>query len=230
MTELDRLQILTRIAERRLTRRRAAELAPPQRAPGAEAVSGVRTGRRGRGDLPAARAAQQPAPGRRHAHALALVREHYADFGPTFAHQKLTEAHGLTLSVETLRGWLIAAGLTTFTRHHAHRCYLHRRRPPDCPAAAWSRSVEVYETCSRVQTRGHSPGAHTAPGPIHRSGHSTRSTYPRRRRPSTSCFQGTAQVHIRRWRQRNEIGRAAVPSTGADLTDGPTPRAAGPGA
>jgi hypothetical protein len=31
------------------------------------------------------------------AHALRLVREQYADFGPTFAHQKLTEEHGLTV-------------------------------------------------------------------------------------------------------------------------------------
>jgi len=32
--------------------------------------------------------------------ALRLVRERYADFGPTFAHQKLTEEHGLVFSVE----------------------------------------------------------------------------------------------------------------------------------
>jgi hypothetical protein len=39
-----------------------------------------------------------------HARALALIRERYAEFGPTFAHQKLTEEHALVLSVETLRG------------------------------------------------------------------------------------------------------------------------------
>jgi hypothetical protein len=43
--------------------------------------------------------------------ALTLVRERYADFRPTCAHQKLTEEHTLALSVETLRGWMIAAGL-----------------------------------------------------------------------------------------------------------------------
>jgi hypothetical protein len=36
------------------------------------------------------------------------VREHYHDFGPTFAHEKLTENHGLEFSVETLRQWMIA--------------------------------------------------------------------------------------------------------------------------
>src|SRR5262249_30008116 len=44
---------------------------------------------------------------------------------------------------------------------------LHRRRPPDCPAAAWSRYVEVYETCSRVQTRGDSPRGSRAPVKLH---------------------------------------------------------------
>jgi len=32
-----------------------------------------------------------------------LIGQHYADFGPTLAHEKLTEVHSLTLSVETVR-------------------------------------------------------------------------------------------------------------------------------
>lgn len=39
---------------------------------------------------------------------LELVRLHYADFGPTLASEKLQERHGLTLSKETLRLWMIA--------------------------------------------------------------------------------------------------------------------------
>ncbi len=39
---------------------------------------------------------------------LALIREHYADFGPTLAHEKLTERHDIHVSVETLRQWMIA--------------------------------------------------------------------------------------------------------------------------
>ena len=42
---------------------------------------------------------------------MAVVRERYPDFAPTFAREKLTEGHGDTFSVETLRHWLIAAGL-----------------------------------------------------------------------------------------------------------------------
>ncbi|MDP6981444.1 MAG: helix-turn-helix domain-containing protein [Myxococcota bacterium] len=43
--------------------------------------------------------------------ALEVVRTRYADFGPTLAHEKLTEIHELQLSVETLRGWMVEDGL-----------------------------------------------------------------------------------------------------------------------
>ncbi len=43
--------------------------------------------------------------------ALALIRQHYGDFSPTFAHEKLTEVHKLKFSVETLRQWMIQAKL-----------------------------------------------------------------------------------------------------------------------
>jgi hypothetical protein len=43
--------------------------------------------------------------------ALGLIRERYADFGPTLAHEKLVESHGMKLSVETLRQWMIAEGI-----------------------------------------------------------------------------------------------------------------------
>jgi len=36
--------------------------------------------------------------------ALSLVRERYADFGPTLAAEKAAEVHGCTISRETLRG------------------------------------------------------------------------------------------------------------------------------
>src|SRR5206468_2499859 len=60
--------------------------------------------------------------------ALALIRERYADFGPTFAHQKLTEEHALVLSVETLRGWMSAAGLWVPRAQRARRSYPPRER------------------------------------------------------------------------------------------------------
>jgi hypothetical protein len=44
-------------------------------------------------------------------HAIALVREFYADFGPTLAAEKLGERHDLRVSRETLRGWMRRAGI-----------------------------------------------------------------------------------------------------------------------
>ena len=41
--------------------------------------------------------------------ALELLQTRYADFGPTFAHEKLTEVHHLTLGRETVRGLMIQA-------------------------------------------------------------------------------------------------------------------------
>src|SRR5437773_3896522 len=110
MKELDRLQVLTRIAERRLTRRRAAGLLQIgerqvrrlYRAFVQDGAAGLVSRRRGRPSARRLPAATQE-------RALALIRERYADFGPTFAHQKLTEEHALVLSVETLRGWMSAA-------------------------------------------------------------------------------------------------------------------------
>ncbi|CZT37988.1 Integrase core domain-containing protein [Rhizobium sp. 9140] len=42
---------------------------------------------------------------------MALVRERYADFGPTLATEKLAERDGLRVSRETVRGWMSDAGL-----------------------------------------------------------------------------------------------------------------------
>lgn len=65
-------------------------------------------------------------------HALTLLRERYADFGPIFAHQKLTEEHGLAFSVETLRGWMNAARLWVPRAQRARRSQPPRPRRA-CP-------------------------------------------------------------------------------------------------
>lgn len=45
--------------------------------------------------------------------ALALIAARYPDFGPTFACEKLREAHGLDLSIATVRRLMVDAGLWT---------------------------------------------------------------------------------------------------------------------
>jgi hypothetical protein len=44
-------------------------------------------------------------------YAVTLVGERYADFGPTLAAEKLAERDGLRVSRETLRSWMVDAGL-----------------------------------------------------------------------------------------------------------------------
>jgi transposase len=64
--------------------------------------------------------------------ALALVREHYADFGPTLAAEKLAERHGVRLSRETLRHWMAEAGLWVPRKARRGRVHQPRHRR-DCP-------------------------------------------------------------------------------------------------
>lgn len=62
------------------------------------------------------------------AKALKLYEKRYGDFGPTLAAEKLAERHGMTISVETLRGWLLAKGVTHFQRRkRPHRAWRERR-------------------------------------------------------------------------------------------------------
>jgi hypothetical protein len=44
-----------------------------------------------------------------HRRAVELVRDLYADFGPTLAREKLIELHGIRVAKETLRKWMAAA-------------------------------------------------------------------------------------------------------------------------
>ena len=61
-------------------------------------------------------------------YAVSLVRERYADFGPTLASEKLAERDGLRVSRETLRGWMSQAGLwlSRKQRRTFHRPRLRR--------------------------------------------------------------------------------------------------------
>lgn len=42
---------------------------------------------------------------------LDLIREHYLDFGPTLAREKLIELHRISVAKETLRQWMTEAGI-----------------------------------------------------------------------------------------------------------------------
>lgn len=62
--------------------------------------------------------------------ALALVREHYADCGPTFAAEKLEERHGVRIDHETLRRAMIASGQWRPQRKRRRAIHPPRERRP----------------------------------------------------------------------------------------------------
>ena len=61
----------------------------------------------------------------------ALVREHYPDFGPSFAAEKLAERHDIRISHETLRKLMIAEGIWKDRKARRPRVYQPRYRR-DC--------------------------------------------------------------------------------------------------
>jgi hypothetical protein len=110
--ELTRLEILQRVEDRQLNQTQAATMlgmTPRQmrrlvrsyRAQGPEGLVSKKRGKIGNHRRPEAF----------RDHILAIVREHYADFGPTLAREKLLERHGLLVPCETLRGWMRDAGI-----------------------------------------------------------------------------------------------------------------------
>ena len=136
--EADRAAVMLAVLEKRLKQREAAarlglsarqvkRLAKRYRERGA---AGMASGRRG---APSNRAFGERAFGGRafgeevRREALRSVRERYADFGPTFAAEKLSEDHGLSVSRETLRKWMAEEGLWRPKRRRAGR--VHQSRP-----------------------------------------------------------------------------------------------------
>jgi len=62
--------------------------------------------------------------------AIELYRSHYDDFGPTLASEYLSDRHDLTVDDQTLRRWLMAAGL--WQRRRRSKPKRHRRPRKAC--------------------------------------------------------------------------------------------------
>ena len=61
---------------------------------------------------------------------MAEVKTNYADFGPTFAAEKLLERNGLSINRETLRQWMVEEGLWKRRSHKPARIHQSRERRP----------------------------------------------------------------------------------------------------
>ena len=59
---------------------------------------------------------------------LALVQQHYPDFGPQLASEYLLSQHAQRISAETLRGWLIEAGWWKAKKRRVLRQHSPRER------------------------------------------------------------------------------------------------------
>jgi hypothetical protein len=110
--EMDRLGVVQRVLEGRLPQKQAAQImgvTPRQvrrlcTAYDVDGAAGLVSKSRGK---PSNRRLAADVRGQ----AMVLVRERYADFGPTLAAEKLAEVHGRGVSHETLRHWMKADGI-----------------------------------------------------------------------------------------------------------------------
>lgn len=122
---------MQRIIDKRLTQKKAAEileitdrqvrrLLKNYKAGGAQALQSKHRGRKGNRTIDPAIRKQ----------ATNLIIQNYNDFGPTLAHEKLVEVHGLNLSVETVRKWMIESEIWQTKSQQAKRAYQPRNRRP----------------------------------------------------------------------------------------------------
>ena len=129
MRELDRLKVIQAIVEIGLKPGRAAErlgltvrqverLVTRYRERGPSGVASGRRGRPGNRKLDAGLAVR----------ALTIVRERYADFGPTLAREKLEECHGIRLAKETVRRLMTEGGLWVPRKQRPPKLYQPRAR------------------------------------------------------------------------------------------------------
>ena len=109
--ERDRLKVLHEVKQGHLTQAAAAEQLGISERWVRELVRRVRK----KGDRAVVhglrgRPSKRRISGKKQAKAIELYRREYGDFGPTLAAEYLAEKHGIGVSKETLRKWLIEAG------------------------------------------------------------------------------------------------------------------------
>lgn len=125
--ELSRLEVIQRVGRKTLTQARAAELlnlslrqvkrlSKAYQAAGASALISKRRGLPSNHRLPAEVIST----------ARELLRTTYYDFGPTLAHEKLVETHGLRLGLESVRQLMISERL--WEPRRARKAVIHQLR------------------------------------------------------------------------------------------------------
>ena len=129
LRELRRLKVVHEVLDRQLTQKAGASMLGLSERHMRRLVRSVREFgdggivHRGRG-----RPSNRRLPERVRTRVLKAYRTKYRDFGPTLAAEKLLELDGFRVSRETLRQWLLSAGLWTKRRkHRGHRRWRTRK-------------------------------------------------------------------------------------------------------
>ncbi len=125
----DRLKVLHTVRQRHLTQKEAgAQLGVSERW---VRKLLARLGKEGDGGIvhrPRGRASNRRLGADLEARAVVLVKAKYRDFGPTLAAEYLTEKHGLEVSKEKLRQWLMEAGVWRRKRRRVEEIHTWRPR------------------------------------------------------------------------------------------------------
>ena len=130
--EIERLEIIQLVLTKRLSVTRAAERVGVGRQRMSQLVNAYRrdgavalaSGKR-------SKPANNKYPDELRARCCNLVRQYYADFGPTLAAEYLEERHDIVVSRETLRKWMVDDGIWT-TRAARRKAVQQRRQRRDC--------------------------------------------------------------------------------------------------
>jgi transposase len=142
----DRLKVLHEVKEGHLTQRAAAEQLGMSERWVRELVRRMRK----RGDRVVVHGLKGKASKRRIDHrqrerAIRMYRSEYGDFGPTLAAEYLAKRHSIEVSKETLRKWLIEAGIWTAKPQRAKQVHVWRpRRSCRGELVQWDTSIHDW--------------------------------------------------------------------------------------
>lgn len=127
--ELDRLSVIERVLDKRLTQvkagvqlgittRQLRRLIKRYRDNGAEGLVSRKRGK----------SSNRAYPKTFKSHVISLIKAHYHDFGPTLIAEKLVERHDIQVSHETVRQWLLEAGIWHDRRQRSKPVHQPRHR------------------------------------------------------------------------------------------------------
>ena len=127
--ELSKYEELRKVHEKRQTMAQAAENLNMSLRQAKRLSKSLRTfGARGLLSKKVGKASNRQVPIGSREIALSLIQEHYADFGPTLAHEYLKERHGVRLAISTIRNIMIKNEIWISKTHRRKRIFQLRPR------------------------------------------------------------------------------------------------------